>query len=291
MAAVGVVETGSVGRFTIARSWELTPRLISAFAAGVDDPNPCYMDDVRDGGLVGHPGMAFTFQWNSRHIPDETMDLETGRMGVHAWADIRYARPFRQGDVVTAQAQTIEVRQIPPGVLQVQRVTMRDSRGEAIAVMDTAGIIRGARTNGPDRSIASLEPQPEPSPEPGSPVWVASILIAPHAAHVYTECADIWNPIHTERSVALAAGLPDIILHGSATMTIALREVVNRSLGGDPARVARLAGQFRAMVIPGEEITVRSLEERETPGGRAIFFDVLNAAGQPAIHRGLVVGR
>ncbi len=291
MAAAGVVETGSVGRFTIARSWELTPRLISAFAAGVDDPNPCYMDDAREGGLIGHPGMAFTFQWNSRHMPDETMHPETGRMGVHAWADIRYARPFRQGDVVTAQGETIEVRQIPPGVLQVQRVTMRDSRGGAVAVMDTAGIIRGARTDGPDRSNAALEPAPEPSPAPGDPAWTASLRISPHAAHVYTECADIWNPIHTERSVALAAGLPDIILHGSATMTFALREIVNRSLGGDPARVARLAGQFRAMVIPGERITVRSLEERDGPGGREIFFDVLNAAGQPAIHRGFVLGR
>ena len=27
---------------------------------------------------------------------------------------------------------------------------------------------------------------------------------------MYTECARIWNPIHTDRAVALAAGLPDI---------------------------------------------------------------------------------
>jgi acyl dehydratase len=288
----GVVDTSAVGRWTIARTWELTPRLINAFAAGVGDTNACYFDDTRAGGLIGHPGMAFTFQWNSRHMPGDTQDPATTRMGVHAWADIRYARAFRQGDAITAQGQTIAVRQIAPGVLVVQRVTMRDALGEVVAVMDTGGIVRTARTSGPDREIAPLVPLPEASAEAAVPVWAAELPIAPDAAHVYTECADIWNPIHTERAVARAAGLPDIILHGSATLTIGLREVVDRCLGGDPERVARLAGQFRAMVIPGEQITVRCLEDRAAAGGgREIFFDVLNRAGQPAVHRGVVTAR
>jgi acyl dehydratase len=235
--------------------------------------------------------MAFTFQWNTRHIPDEVQDPETARMGVHAWVDIRYAREFRQGDVISAQGQTIALQQLAPGILSVQRVAMRDSRGAEVAVMDTAGIIRGGRLGGPDQQIAPLLPLPEPSAEATAPRWVAEVAIAPHAAHTYTECADIWNPIHTERSVALAAGLPDIILHGSATLTIAIRELVNRSLGGDPSRVARVAGQFRAMVIPGERITVRCIEDRPGPAGREIFFDVLNQAGKPAVHRGLMVAR
>ncbi len=287
----GVVDTGAVGRWTIARTWELTPRLINAFAAGVGDTNPRYFDDTRAGGLIGHPGLAFTFQWNSRHMPGDTQDPETVRMGVHAWADIRYARPFRQGDAITAQGQTIAVRQIAPGVLVVQRVTMRDALGEEVAVMDTGGIVRTARTSGPDCEIAPLVPLPEATSEAAVPVWAAELPIAPDAAHVYTECADIWNPIHTERAVAQAAGLPDIILHGSATLTIGLREIVDRCLGGDPERVTRLAGQFRAMVIPGEHITVRCLEDRAAGGGREIFFDVLNRAGQPAVHRGVVTAR
>ena len=291
----GVVTTAGIGRYTVARTWELTPRLISAFAAGVDDPNPAYLDDTRPGGLVGHPGLVFTFQWNSRHMLGDTQHPATARRGVHASIDARFPRPFGQGDAITSQGRTIEVRQIAPGVLVLQRFTMRDVQGDDVAVVDFGGIVRGAQTDGPDVSIEPLSEVPAPSPQPpeAEPIWVAHVAIAPTAAHTYTECADIWNPIHTERSVALAAGLPDIILHGSATLTIAIREVVNRSLGGDPVRVARLVGQLRAMVIPGEHITVRCWEDRVAVdgSGREIFFDVLNAAGQQAVASGLIVAR
>ena len=74
--------------------------------------------------------------------------------------------------------------------------------------------------------------------------------------HVYTECARIWNPIHTERDVALRAGLPDIILHGTATWALAGREVLRAYGDGDPARLKRLHGRFTAMVIPGTSIVV-----------------------------------
>ena len=107
--------------------------------------------------------------------------------------------------------------------------------------------------------------------------------IAREAPHVYTECADIWNPIHTERQVALAAGLPDIILHGTATWALAAREIVRRRCDGDPARLARLHGRFAAMVIPGTKIT---LDIGATDAG-VVPFVVRNADGDPALARGV----
>ena len=37
---------------------------------------------------------------------------------------------------------------------------------------------------------------------------VISIPVAAHLAHTYTECAHIWNPIHTDRAVALPQACP-----------------------------------------------------------------------------------
>ena len=284
-----LVMPADVGRYTVANSFNVDARSITAFASGVGDFNECYMDDARDGGLIGHPGMVFSFQWNSRFTPDLEYDLQLVRRGVHAWVDVRFERPIREGDVITSQGRSIAVRQLEPGVLSSQRFTMRDSAGEIVAVMDTGGITRGARLDGPDQELELAPSLPQRSAESAAPLWSAELSIDPQAPHIYTECADIWNPIHTERRVALDAGLPDIILHGSANIAIALREVINRSFDADPTRLRRFAGQFRGMVFPGRPVTVRALESREEDGETTIFFEMLNHAGQPAIANGLAV--
>ena len=282
--------TSDVGRFTIAKSFEVTARSITAFAGGVSDFNPVYFEDDRPGGLIAHPGMVFSWQWNSRFTPDVEYPLELVRRGVHAWVDIQFERHAREGDVITSQGQSVAVKQVRPGVLSAQRFTFRDSGGETIAIMDTGGITRGATLDGEDVELESAPPLPVPSANGVvEPVWSTTFPIDPQAPHVYTECADIWNPIHTERKVALAAGLPDIILHGSANILIALREVINRSFDADPTRLRRFAGQFRAMVIPGRPVTVHALEERDEGDRKVVFFEMLNDQGQSAIANGVAI--
>ena len=278
-----------VGRYTIARSFELTARSITAFAGGVGDFNPAYFEDDRPGGLIAHPGMVFSWQWNSRFTPDVELPLALVRRGVHAWVDVRFSRHAREGDVISCQGQAIAVKQVRPGVLSAQRYTMRDSFGEVVAIMDSGGITRGAELEGDDLEIESTPPLPRSSGDGTEPVWSATLPIDPQAPHVYTECADIWNPIHTERKVALAAGLPDIILHGSANITIALREVINRNLDGDPTRLRRFAGQFRGMVIPGQDVSVNALEVRDEGDREVIFYEMRNHLGELAIANGVVV--
>ena len=278
-----------VGGFTIAKSFEVTARSITAFAGGVDDFNPVYFEDDRPEGLIAHPGMVFTWQWNSRFTPDRDLDLQLVRRGVQSWLDVRFNRPIREGDIITSQGQSIAVKQIRPGVLSTQRFTFRDSDGETVAVMDSSGITRGAELDGEAAELESAPPVPQRLTDGETPVWTTTLPVDPQAPHVYTECAGIWNPIHTERKVALAAGLPDIILHGSASLLIALREVINRNLGGDPTRVTRFAGQFRGMVIPGTDVTVNALEVRDEGDREVIFYEMRNDQGQLAITNGIVV--
>jgi acyl dehydratase len=194
--------------------------------------------------------------------------------------------------VLTVQGRRIAVSQIPPGVYVLTRYEMRDQAGALVATVDDGAIIRGARKDGEDVSLEETPPLPQQADieEDG---WTADIAIAREAPHVYTECANIWNPIHTERRVALAAGLSDIILQGSATMALAARELVNRVAHGDPTRLARLAGQFRAMVIPGTDIRVvcRGTTALPDEGGGAAFFEVLNSSGEPAVKNGVAVFR
>jgi acyl dehydratase len=75
---------------------------------------------------------------------------------------------------------------------------------------------------------------------------------------VYTECARIWNPIHTDIAVARAAGLPGIVLHGTATLALAVSRLVARDLGGDPLAVREVAARFSAMVPLPSRYTLRA---------------------------------
>jgi len=283
-------QTLGLGRRTMARSYELSPRRIMAYAASINDANPVYFDDMREEGLVGQPCMAFSFQWNSRHMLDLPADPRIAVYGVHSGTDLRLLKPFHEGAVITCQGEVVLVQQIRPGVRTVTRYGMVDSSGELVAELDMASILRGCVLDGPGGTIAEEQALPQRTPAEGEPLWSSEVAIAPEASQVYTECAEIYNPIHTERRVALAAGLPDIILHGSAIKAIALREIINRSLGGDPTLVRRLVGQLRAMVLMGTTIEVRCLEDRPAQdGSREILFDVLNAEGRPAVAEGLVV--
>jgi len=101
------------------------------------------------------------------------------------------------------------------------------------------------------------------------------------AAHTYSECARIWNPIHTDSAHAAEHGLPGIILHGTATAARALTVVVDHLLGGDPSRVASMSCRFTAMVLMPNTLTIRTGWMDES----TVCASVENSAGELAVHK------
>ncbi|MBU6319715.1 MAG: hypothetical protein KGS00_08685, partial [Alphaproteobacteria bacterium] len=151
------------------------------------------------------------------------------------------------------------------------RVSERIS-GEVVTESRVDTIFRGVETDAPPAS-----------PGDRAPIRIGeareTVLPVPRGfPHVYTECASIWNPIHTERRAALAAGLPDIIVHGTALWAFAFL-----SLDRPKTRLTRLAGRFSAMAIPGHSVCLRHWDAQ--PEGFA--FELLNAAGERAVSSGL----
>src|SRR5262249_57234972 len=118
--------------------------------------------------------------------------------------------------------------------------------GRPVTTTDYGSVYRGVATDGKQR--AQVEPLDRPSPPPaGETRWTAQVPVAPHAAHVYSECARIWNPIHTDIAVARSAGLTAPILHGSATLAVAVSQVVRPDPGGEPARGRGVAVRFAGL--------------------------------------------
>jgi len=119
---------------------------------------------------------------------------------------------------------------------------------------------------------------------PSRAIVASSIGVSAGAAHVYSECARIWNPIHTDLAVARAAGLPEPILHGTATLALAVSEVLRLDLGGDPTRVGEIAARFTGMVTLPSSVTVRE----HGRAGDLLAFDVVNERGEPVLSDGVL---
>jgi acyl dehydratase len=73
-------------------------------------------------------------------------------------------------------------------------------------------------------------------------------------ALLYRLASGDLNPIHSDPSIAAAAGFPRPILHGLASFGHAGRAVLNTLLGGQVERLRSIEGRFTKPVFPGDTL-------------------------------------
>lgn len=269
---------------------EVDARWLMAYAAGLGDTTATYRN-TQAHTIIGHPMFPVCLEWpaivDCVNIPGgETATARERARNVLAAHDLHIRRPIRAGERLSTTATVIGLQRIKPGVAQTIRLDTYAEGGDLVCRTYQLGIIRGVEIIG---EAASLEECPE-LPAIAAAVGDGrqfEIRVSADAAHVYTECARIWNPIHTDRAVALAAGLPDIILHGTATMALAVSTIVHELLGGDSARVTRLGGRFSAMVLMPSTVTLAVHSDQDG----LVAYTVLVEDGQAAISRGFLCYR
>jgi acyl dehydratase len=268
-------------------------RWTMAYAASLGDTLSAYFDTTA-GPVVAHPLFPVCPEWPvivSAREQSERAGIPKSevRTSVHASHDLRIHRLVRPGDRLTTSLVTSGVVGIKPGALSTTRLETVDAEGLPVASTTQTGIYLGVPTEGPD--IPDPDPLPPvPGAEPTGEPEELQVSLAAGAAHTYTECARIWNPIHTDRAVARAAGLPDIILHGTANLAHGVSAVVAERADGRPELVRRVSCRFAAMVLLPSTITVRLWAANNNDDGTStVPFEVLNQDGRPAVERGLVV--
>lgn len=271
-------------------------RWLMAYAAGLGDTLPCYLDTLGAKGILGHPLFPVCVEWPvivamRDHLARASLTADERLRAVHATHDTIIHRLVRPGDVLTTRATIVGVEKRKPGAFEITRLNTVDANGLPVCTTWQGGLYRSVDVYGPDRPAVDAPPAPEPV-EVGTPVRAGIVVpISALAAHVYTECARIWNPVHTDTAVAARAGLPGLILHGTATLALAVSRVLELEAKNDPERVRRIAGRFGAMVLMPSEITVRILSRQTTPQGDVVRFEVRNIDGAPAVQNGLMLLR
>ena len=262
-----------VGHTTRRFRHEVDARWLMAYPAALGDTLSCYFDTTQQ--LSAHPVFSVCLEWpvvlDARHVEGSaTMTNEERARGVHATHDLVIHQPLRAGSVYFTESTIVGVEQRPSGAFQLTRLDTRDAQGELCVTTYQGGLSRGVQVEGGDRWLE--RPPTLTVPDAVEPLnSVFAVPVDAGIAHRYTECARIWNPIHTDRAVALAAGLPDIILHGTATLALAVSAIVEHLLDGQPERVNRVAGRFSGMVLMPTTLSVR-VAQRSASG---CWFDVV----------------
>jgi len=257
---------------------EVDGRWLMAYAAGIG-----WLKD----GVMAHPVFPVCYEWPlAVAIRDRTIPSEVRVRAVHATHDLVIHRLPVSGDRLSTTARVVAVERRKPGAYVVTRFETRDSSGAPVTTTEAGALYLGVETAGSSRY--PVEPWPGVQPLNAAALWKVEVPVPRGTAHVYTECARIWNPIHTDRAVARAAGFPDIILHGTATLAMAVSAVVESEAGGDPTHVKRIRCRFGAMVLMPSTLTVEGVRTT-SPEGDAVTFRVLTDYGAPAIRDGVLV--
>jgi acyl dehydratase len=237
---------------------DIDSRWLMAYSAGLGETHRRYYDTAA--GVIAHPMFPVCYEWPvSLPIRQIAPLRDLFPRLVHAEHDLRLHRLPREGDRLRTRARIVGVHQRKPGAFVVFRFDTVDAAGAAVSTTDFGALYRGVDVEGPDRAATIELPEPAASLKP-----VGSIEVGANLAHIYTECARIFNPIHTDIAHAKAAGLPDIILHGTATLALSVSR-----MSVEPSRVRRIRCRFTGMVLmPSRLEVVTNGADFETRGPR-----------------------
>jgi acyl dehydratase len=267
-----------------------------AYAAGIGDANPRYLDSMGTVRLIAHPVFPVCLAMRARWQM-EPMFLAAGLTpeesirSVHVTQDMICHRPIRPPEKLSVTATVTALERRRAGTYLLTRYHIRDASGAAVSTIDWGRLWRGVEMTGPERP--SLAQPPICAPAGGALRESFPIAIAATAAIVYTACARADNQVsfHTDTAAANRSGLRAPLLMGVATLAMSVSRIIACEAGGDPERIARIACRFGAMVFMPSEVTLEVRAREHHEDGDRISFELLNRDGGRAIRDGVVILR
>ncbi|NYT76938.1 MaoC family dehydratase N-terminal domain-containing protein [Alcaligenaceae bacterium] len=274
--------------------FELSTRRIMSYAAALGATEDVYLNDLRPGGIVGLPTFMVVPEWQVMNGQPyrELLGADDARMWrcIHVQQDTRVLSPLRPGQIMQVQGTVCAMRQTRIGAYIAMRLdsTSRDT-GALMAQSWFCGIFLNDHIDGPDKLIAEPPVLPFDNDIEGWSTEEEPILIVRRELpHLYTEAANIWNPIHTERSAARQAGLDDTLLHGTCTWGAAGLAVTRLFGEGDPARLKRLGARMTGKAVVGAHLYLHyKTMPKSGSDVNIICFSVVDQQGSIILSNGI----
>lgn len=297
------IPASAAGAHLPSECFAVSPRALMCYAASLGASDDIYLNDLRPGRLMGLPPFTVVPEWRVVNGAPyrNLLGLDDAVMWrcIHVQQDSRFLRPFRAGmtletrGIVECLKQTrlgvyVAVRlqtSEPPAVIPLDAAAT--TAGQLVAESWFCGIFLNTRLDGRD---TILNPAPALPSFPANPAPASHTMLRVDSTlpHLYTAATDIWNPIHTERHAAQAAGLEDILLHGTCTWASAGLTLIRLHGGGDPSSLQRLGARMAAKVEVGAELFLQCAAAISLPNGNTtIPFQAIDQRGEIVLADGV----
>jgi acyl dehydratase len=242
-------------------AWRDRETMLYALGIGMGS-DPLDMDElpfVYENNLKAVPTLATVVAWGAGPLGKTGINY---LMVVHGEQSVTFHKPMPTEAQIIADSRIAGAYDKGPGkgaVIYTETVIKDAKSGEPIATLLGSTFARGdGGFGGP--SDGAPTPHEVPSRAPDHSI---DIPTRPDQALIYRLSGD-RNPLHSDPSIATAAGFPRPILHGLCTYGITCRAVLQTYADYDPAKIKSHAVRFSSPVYPGETITVDMWKDGDT---------------------------
>jgi acyl dehydratase len=260
------------------------------YAAAIFDRNPLFFDDERETGVFVHPMFSVAITWPiiehlSDYLDTANIPLEILLTQVHYTEHLIFHRQIRPDEELTINGKIVAILPHRAGTHIVIRFQAVDPGQKAVFTEYNGALLRGVACGNAGQKEDDYPVIPEDR-EAHRLQWETRLTIDPLLPYVYDGCTNIVFPIHTSKKFARQVGLPGIILQGTATLALAVSELIKREAENQPLLLKEIYCRFSGMVLPGSEITLKVYQTLagEKTGQR--FFAVFNQNGEKVVSHG-----
>jgi acyl dehydratase len=260
-------------------------RWLLAYATAVGDDRPALVDLERPGGITAHPVFPVCVEWPliMNGSPGVDLSPNTLQRGLHVTHRIDLRGRIHGGDRLLTSCRLVALERRSVGTYLAVRLETTTPDGDPVVSTYLGMLYRGVQVEGAQPTGSQIS---RDVAVPNPTMRVASFDVDRSNAVIYTECARIWNPIHTDIRVARAGGLPQTVLHGTECLARAVSAVLTYLPSKWAEALSVVESRFGGVVLPGMSLRVMVSELIHQGDTSAVAFEVLTSENTRAIKDG-----
>lgn len=276
------LDSNIVGMIYEGTTETVDPEKTMAYAKATNETNPRYYET--DENKLAIPALfpvTMLVTPMTEIVTDDTLNLDIFRM-VHGEQEVLYHRPLRPWDKIKTKVELDSIDVKESGNILWAKI-IGQAEEELVFEMRAGMFFRKSR-----KGTRPAKPKTTEKVVERQVIIRKQMKVTSDQSVRYAAASGDDNPIHVDKDIAMAVGLPDIILHGLCTMAFATQAIVDNLADGDPAKVKRVKTRFSKPVFMNDTLTTEGwlLEEKET--SKIIGFETKNETGEAVLKLGLV---